>query len=91
MSRVPVMAESQHAFKQYIEEHKLNRGHFDYISGEGSIRGRRGVILTVGKWWRNPNFQRNEDFAQILNGMVNTGCISLIPAVWESEDRRNLL
>jgi hypothetical protein len=88
--RLPVLAESLHIYKRYLHEHKLNPAHFDYITGEGSIRGRRGVVLAVGKWWRNPNY-RNEGFSLSLSSHVSVGGISLIPAQWESEDRVNLL
>jgi hypothetical protein len=88
--RLPVLAENQHTFKRYLHEHKLNPAHFDYVTGEGSIRGRRGVIMTVGKWWRNPTY-RSEGFSMALSSHVSVGGISLIPAVWESEDKLNLL
>lgn len=84
--RIPVLAENYNMFMMYIRENDLNRGHFDYLGTENSIRGRRGVILTVGRWWRNPNY-RNEGFAKELSSCVNTGLISIIPAQWEREDR----
>jgi hypothetical protein len=88
--RVPVLAENKRVFEEYIRYHRLNRGHFDYIVGQNVIRGRRGIILTIGKWWRNPSY-RNEDFAEILKVHVNTGNISLIPVVWDIDDNINLL
>lgn len=88
--RIPVLAENLRMFNLYIESNKLNRGHFDYVVGQGSIRGRRGVILTVGKWWRNPTY-RNQDFYEALTSIVNVGGISLVPAMWDIEDNRNLL
>jgi hypothetical protein len=88
--RAPVLAESLTVFNAYINEHKLNRSHFDYISNHTSIRGRRGVFLTVGRWWRNPNY-RTEWFYEALKGSMNNGNCSLIDVKWESEERYELL
>lgn len=78
MRRVPILAKNNHLLRVYLKEHNLNPAHFDYITGESSIRGRSGVILALGKWWLNPNY-RNEWFEECLRSMVTSNIVSLIP------------
>jgi hypothetical protein len=88
VAKVRVLAENQREFRRYIDENNLNLGHFEYVGV--NIRGVRGAMITVGKWWRNPNY-RNEEFAHYLSMCVNAGLISLIPAIWGEEYQYQLL
>lgn len=74
----PVIAESRKHYEQYIEENGFNPVHFHYITGsENGLRGRRGMILMLGRWWRNPNY-KNEGFAQTLSFYRKSQMCSLV-------------
>lgn len=90
MANVGVLAQDYRYFKRYISENKLNPSHFEYISSSTGLRGRRGIVLLVGKWWRNSNY-RNEDFTNYLIQARDIGRCSLLEAKWEAEDRYELL
>ncbi|KEK23967.1 hypothetical protein [Bacillus gaemokensis] len=83
----PVLAQSLSAFKAYIEEHKLNISHFSYINSGDNLRGYRGLIITVGRWWRNDRY-RSIEFYDTINSLVYNGHVSVIQGTWESEDSR---
>lgn len=82
---IPVLSEDFKVFKKYLEDHNFNQNHFDYIVGSDSIRGRRGAVLLLGRWWRNPNY-RNKGFAETLRAYVDGKIVSLVDVKWEKED-----
>lgn len=87
MSVTPVLAESQRAFDEYIRQHQLNTRHFSYIRNEWNLRGYRGLVVTVGRWWRNGRY-RTEGFYEEINSLIYKGDISIIQGTWDSQSSR---
>lgn len=73
---VPVLAESHTEFIRFIKEMNLNRGHFAYITKDQGLRGYRGLVLTVGNWWSNANY--DSDFHHYLEVMARHGQVSVV-------------
>lgn len=80
-----VLAENRSVFQSYLQYNKLNPQHFAYINRSETIRGYSGVILTVGRWWRNDNYEM-QSFRDYVNTLVNRGVISIIAVNWETND-----
>jgi hypothetical protein len=85
MHITPILAESFQSFRNYLSKHKLNPRHFAYVGSVWNLRGYRGLVVTVGHWWKNPKY-RNQEFYDQLNQYVYSGLISVIQGTWESED-----
>lgn len=82
MKITPVLAENYEVFVRFIKEQNLNIGHFAYISHYEGIKGYRGLIITVSRYWRNPNY--NADFFSCLEDMSKIGHVSVIKGLWST-------
>lgn len=80
MRTMPILAENYRIFRRFIEEHNLNVGHFAYIQTSDNIRGHRGVILAIGRWWINDAY--NSDFHYDLEQRARTGQVSVVKGIW---------
>jgi hypothetical protein len=80
LGKVLVLASSLHAFNNFIDENGLNRNHFRYISNPTDIRGSKGVVLAIGEYWLNKNY--NSDFYLHLRTSQQAGLLSIIKGIY---------
>ena len=90
MAEVHVLAENIDVFNRFIIDSKGAKKHFDYIESYNSLFGRRGVVLLVGRWWRNPNY-RNDFFVEELNSKILSGLFSVVNVSLKNEEISDLL
>lgn len=79
MRVTPILAEDYNEFKKFIWDNNLNIGHFAYITSQNTIRGQRGLIIAVGRWWRNKSY--TSDFHDYLEQMARIGVISVVKGI----------
>lgn len=77
MATILVMAESNHHYREFIKTENLDVSHFRYVSTTHGLRGHRGDVVAVGRYWSNPVY-RNIEFSHFLRGYVDCGAIRLI-------------
>jgi len=90
MSITPILAENETKFRSYLKEHKLNSRHFSYIATSENLRGYRGLIITVGRWWRNPRYD-NPRFYEFINSLTYGGRVSIIQGTWDYDESHDLI
>lgn len=86
MSKAYVLAPNREAFMGYLADNRLNPAHFHFISGVNDTRGIRGVVISVGRWWRNHGYQ-NADFLNAFDSMIKTGAVSHVQIPNPSQHR----
>lgn len=76
----PVLAENYRIFRRFITENNLNVGHFAYVITSDNLRGQRGTVLAVGRWWKNDAY--TSDFQYVLEQYARSGQVSVVKGLW---------
>lgn len=79
MKVTPILAENYSEFRKFIRTNNLNVGHFAYVTNYENIRGQRGLIMAVGRWWRNKNY--TSDFHEYLLQLARMGVVSVVKGI----------
>lgn len=79
MKVTPILVQDYIEFKRFIRENNLNIGHFAYVVNQDTIRGHRGLIMAVGRWWLNKNY--DADFHRLLEGYARMGIVSVVKGI----------
>ncbi|HDR8454007.1 TPA: hypothetical protein QC364_000799 [Bacillus cereus] len=82
MKITPILAENYDIYRKFISEKNLNLRHFAYISNKDNLQGYQGLIITIGRWWRNKSY--NADFHDSLERSAHKGDVSVVKGLWSS-------
>lgn len=83
--KVLVLAENFGEVVNYVKNNNLNMKHFEYSVGKNTFSGYRGVVILLGRWWRNPAYESKEFFG-LLNYYKDTGSISCVKVQTDKDD-----
>ncbi len=82
MRVVPILAESYDIFRKFVHENNLSLKHFAYISTKENLKDYQGLVITIGRWWRNESY--NADFHKQLEDYAHDGQVSVVKGLWST-------